>query len=61
MQPGPTVESLTQRREMFQLMQGSHLRWMDETDDPNVKELHRSLADQLQALAEQYRALLNIL
>jgi len=47
---GPTIESLTQRHELFQLIQKSHLRWMNDTNDPNVRELHRTLADHFQVL-----------
>jgi hypothetical protein len=59
--PGPSVESLTQRHELFKLMQNSHLRWMHETNDPDIKELHRGLADQFQIVVKQYEILLRAL
>ena len=55
---GPSIESLTQRHELFKLMQNSHLRWMHETNDPHIKELHRTLADQFQIVVEEYEILL---
>ena len=39
-----TVEKLTRRYDLFQLMRKSHLRWMNRTDDPQIKEIHRTLA-----------------
>jgi hypothetical protein len=58
---GPSVENLTQRHELFKLMQNSHQRWMHETNDPDIKELHRTLADQFQIVVEQYEILLHAL
>jgi hypothetical protein len=58
---GPSIQNLVQRHELFQLIQNSHLRWMYETDDQNIKELHRAIADHLQAVVVQYQALLDAL
>ena len=58
---GPSVANLLQRHELFKIMHNSHLRWMDETDDLNIKEMHRVLADLLQTVMDQYAVLLNAL
>jgi hypothetical protein len=58
---GPTVESLTQRHQLFQIIQNSHLRWMDQTNDLNVRELHRALAEHFGVVVKQYEVLLDAL
>jgi len=55
----PSAEFLAQRHELLCIMQKSHLRWMDDTDDENMKEIHRTLADSFSTLIEQYDVLLN--
>lgn len=58
---GPSVANLLQRHELFKIMQNSHLRWMDETDDLNIKEMHHVLADLFQTVTDQYEVLLDAL
>jgi hypothetical protein len=56
-----TIDDLTQRNELFQLIQDSHLQWMDETNDLKIKEMHRALANLFQTAMEQYEVLLDTL
>ena len=58
---GPSVANLLQRHELFKIMHNSHLRWMDETDDLNIKEMHRVLAEVFQTVMDQYEVLLGAL
>jgi hypothetical protein len=58
---GPSVANLLQRHELFKIMHNSHLRWMGETDDLNIKEMHRVLADLFQTVMDKYEVLLNAL
>jgi len=55
----PSVEFLAQRHELLCIMQKSHLRWMDKTEDENIKEIHRTLANSFLTLIKQYDILLN--
>ena len=55
--PGPTAQELAQQNELFQLLQDSHLRWMEQESDRKIKEMHLRLADLFQVLIEQYEAL----
>jgi|KBSSwiStaDraftv2_1062776.scaffolds.fasta_scaffold329382_2 hypothetical protein len=57
----PSIESLMQRYKLFKLIESSYLRWMHETTDSNIKELHHALADQFQVVLEQYELLLDAL
>ena len=53
------TEQLTRRYELFQVMRDSHLRWIKTTDDPQIKEIHRTIAALFVSLLEQYNALLD--
>ena len=54
----PSKENLKQRYELFQLMQKSHVRWMQETNDLTMREMHGTLASLFTILMDQYEALL---
>jgi len=53
---GPMVEKLTQRSDLFQILRQSHLRWMNETDDLQIKEMHRSMSKSLHKLLKLFLA-----
>lgn len=55
---GPSKENLKQRYELFQLMQKSHVRWMQETNDLTIRAMHGTLASLFTILMDQYEALL---
>jgi hypothetical protein len=55
---GSSVANLEQRHQLFHLMRDSHLRWLEETDDCRVKEMHRTISDAFQTLIDQYEVLL---
>jgi DNA-binding FadR family transcriptional regulator len=59
--PGPTAQELAQQNELFQLLQDSHLRWMEQESDDKIREMHLRLADVFQVLMEQYEALVKAL
>ena len=59
--PGPTLEKLTNRFDLLRMIQDSHVRWMDRTDDPQLKEIHQVLVDRLEAVLEQYNVLMDVL
>jgi hypothetical protein len=55
----PTMEKLTQRYELFKVIQASHVRWMNKTSDPKVKEMHRAIVALFKDLLEQYKILMD--
>ena len=59
--PGPSVEYLAQRHELLCIMHKSHIRWMEETADEKMRELHHTLASTFVRLIEQYDMLLHAL
>ncbi len=61
LRPGPTLENLTNRYSLFQAIRDSHMRWMDRTQDPHLKEIHQVLVEQLEAILEQYNVLIDAL
>lgn len=52
-QKGPSREILIQPQDLFRLIQNGHLKWMNETDDPDP----RSLVNLFETIMEQYEAL----
>jgi hypothetical protein len=58
---GPNLENLINRYNLFGLMMDSHLRWMRQTTDPYLKEIHHDLAQQFEAVRAQYRTLIDAL
>jgi hypothetical protein len=51
------LEHLILQREHLLLVRDRHLHWMDETDDPEIREIHQSLADLLEQVTSQYENL----
>lgn len=58
---GPPVDHLLQRQELFEMIRESHLRWMNETDDQDMKEAHRALAASFESILAPYDDLLDAL
>ena len=58
---GPTPENLTRRHDLLRIMQDSHVRWINLTEDPHLKEIHQVLVDRLEAVLEQYNVLMDVL
>ena len=58
---GPTLEKLVHRHDLLRIMQDSHVRWMDLTEDPHLKEIHQVLVDRLEAVLKQYNVLMDAL
>ena len=59
--PGPTLEKLVHRSDLLRIIQDSHIRWMNLTEDPHLKEIHQVLVDRLEAVLEQYNVLMDAL
>ena len=59
--PGPTLEKLSHRHDLLRIVQDSHVRWMNLTEDPQLKEIHQVLVDRLEAVLEQYNVLTDAL
>jgi hypothetical protein len=58
---GPSLETLINRYESLGLMIDSHLRWMHQTTDPYIQEIHHNLAQQFEDARAQYGALIEAL
>lgn len=59
LEPSPTMEKLIQRYELFKVIQASHVRWMNTTNDPKVMEMHRAIIATFEAFMEQYKTLMD--
>jgi len=57
----PNLEILVQRQQLFLLILKSHLKWMNETSDPDIQEKHRVLATLFTSAREQYKTLIDAL
>ena len=60
-QVGPDLETLASRHVLFQMLKTSHLKWMDQMDDPDLMDTHRSLAALFESAVQQYEVLVEIL
>ena len=56
-QKGPSLETLFQRQQLFQLIQASHIKWIDQTDDEKIKEIHHTILGLLDDLIREYNDL----
>ena len=58
---GPSPETLIQRQELFHLIRESHLKWMNETGDEDLREAHHAIVNLFDRLMQQYEILFDVL
>jgi hypothetical protein len=52
------IESLQTQQEYLNLLRLRQLNWMSSTSDPEIKRIHRKLAETIEQTTDQYNRLL---
>jgi hypothetical protein len=55
------IESLQTQYEYLNLVRLRHLQWMQDTDDPEIKQVHREIAERIEHITDRYSHMLEAL
>ena len=57
LRPGK-IESLEIEQEYLHILRTRHLQWMSDTNDPEIRRMHREIVDSINRMIDQFGILL---
>ena len=55
------IESLEIEHDYLHLLRTRHLKWMSDTNDPEIRRMHREIVDSINRMMDQFGILLETL